>query len=206
MLNVWTGDGKGKSTSAFGLTMRAWGQGFNILIIQFLKGAEACEYGEIKTCLELNKIRPNSIKVIQSGSNKIVLEKNKTNKDKEEAESAFALMNLETSLNKYDLIIIDELLPVLQLDLLDFDLAYKWLKEKKKENLEIVITGRMSDKIKTRKIKDISELYSKIVCINHPFNTKCPDCLIEYNFRYHYCPECGKELITGKKARLGLEF
>jgi cob(I)alamin adenosyltransferase len=200
-INCWTGDGKGKSTSAFGLVMRAYGQGLNILVMQFLKGENACEYGEIKTCKKLG------IKVIQSGSNKIVLAKNKTDKDRNEAEDGFALLNSELNSNEYDLVIIDELLPVLQLDLLDFNMVYSWLKDHKKNSkFEIVITGRLYEKNKIRKIKDISDLYSKVVCINHPFNTKCRNCNIEFNFRYHYCPECGSELIAGKNAKLGIEY
>lgn len=200
IINAFTGDGKGKSTSAFGLVMRAHGQGLRVLVVQFLKGEEACNYGEVKVCNTLG------IKVLQTGSNRVVLEKNKTDKDMIEAEMGWVALLWEMGTATYDLVIIDELLPVLQLGLLDFDMVYKWLKEQRKGNCEIVVTGRMYDKVKTRKIKDICELYSKIVCINHPFNRKCPDCLVEYNFRYFYCPECGKELVEGKRARLGIEY
>ena len=189
------------STSAFGLIMRAHGNGLKPLVMQFLKGAEACEYGEVKTCKQLG------IYVIQSGSNKVVLAKNKTSQDIEEAEFGWQELNKELKLNHYDLVVIDELLPVLQLELLDFNMVYSWLKEQRKNgNFELVLTGRMYEKTKVRKMKDIADLFSKVVCINHPFNTKCKECNLEFSFRYHYCPECGSELVVGKKARIGIEY
>ena len=201
LINCWTGDGSGKSSSAFGHVMRAYGHNKKILVMQFLKGADAYKYGEIKTCKQLG------IKVIQSGSNKIVLAQNKSDQDIQEAEEGWKLLQEEVENNEYDLIVIDELLPVLQLDLLDFNMVLSWLKYIRKEgNCELLITGRMYEKSKLRRIKDISDLYSKLVCVNHPFNTKCKLCNVEYNFRFHYCPECGSELQESKKARLGVEY
>ena len=200
LINTWTGDGKGKSTSAFGLVMRAHGNGLKVLVMQFLKGAEACEYGEIKVCKRLG------IKVIQSGSNRIVLAKNKTEQDKIEAQLGWEMLQCELEKNNYDLVVIDELLPVLQLDLLDFDMVYKWLTEKRREDMELVLTGRMYEKAKIRKIKDISELYSLVICVNHPFNTRCTACNREFYFRFKYCPECGGELQESKQARRGIEY
>lgn len=204
LLNTWVGEGKGKSTSSFGLLMRAWGQGFNILLVQFLKGKDACNYGEITTCKELNKIRPRSIDIIQSGSNKIVLPLNKTNTDIIEAENCWNELLKITTENKYDLIIIDELLPCLQLELLPLDDVFAWLKNTKKHT-ELVITGRIYSQDIYNKLQKISDLMSEVKCINHPFNTKCEICGIEFSYRYNYCPLCSSQLKQSTKARLGIE-
>ena len=52
LLQVYTGDGKGKSTAAFGTVLRAWGRGFRICVIQFIK-AETGQWGEIKAAKKL---------------------------------------------------------------------------------------------------------------------------------------------------------
>ena len=52
LLIVNTGDGKGKSTAAFGMVLRAWGRGFRICVIQFIK-AETGQWGEIKAAKKL---------------------------------------------------------------------------------------------------------------------------------------------------------
>ncbi len=53
LLIVNTGDGKGKSTAAFGMVLRAWGRGFRICVIQFIK-AETGNWGEIKAAKKLD--------------------------------------------------------------------------------------------------------------------------------------------------------
>ena len=49
MIHVYTGDGKGKTTAAVGLAVRALGHGRNVLFVQFLKGGETGEVGELES-------------------------------------------------------------------------------------------------------------------------------------------------------------
>jgi cob(I)alamin adenosyltransferase len=198
-INVWYGDGSGKTTSALGKVMRAYGQGLNILVVQFLKGVGSCEYGELKTCEKLG------IKVIQTGSNKIVLESNKTPADILEAQEGWELLLSAIQCESYDLIVLDELLPVLQLNLLNFDAVIEWLLQMKK-SCNLIVTGRIYDRDKLNKIKDISDLMSKIECVRHPFNTRCKSCKIEFNYRFQFCPHCGKKLTACVGPRKGIEF
>ena len=65
LIMVHTGDGKGKTTAALGLAMRAWGDGLRVLILQFIKGG--WNYGELKTIEELGKLSEGRIRVEQCG-------------------------------------------------------------------------------------------------------------------------------------------
>ncbi|MBO6210034.1 MAG: cob(I)yrinic acid a,c-diamide adenosyltransferase, partial [Schwartzia sp.] len=61
---VHTGDGKGKTTAALGLALRAWGSGLRVLILQFIKGGQ--RYGELEAIKALKDVR-NTIEVRQCG-------------------------------------------------------------------------------------------------------------------------------------------
>lgn len=225
LIQTYTGSGKSKTTSALGLTFRALGRDWNILIVQFLKGDENTQYGEINTCTKFSK----QIKVIQSHSNfgsKIIMEHNKTDEDKKAVQSTWLSMIDELYLGKeriiysgeqgvnntidripYDMLVLDEVLPSLCLGLITQKQFFSFIEEIKKDkpNLEIVLTGRMWIESIYDKIKDISDLMSDSRCVKHYFNKHCPTCKRSFEYRSNYCPNCGKELVS-IKARLGVEF
>ena len=82
---IHTGDGKGKSTAAFGLALRAYGAGLNVLILQFIKGRQIS--GELKALELISKIpAENKIEIRQCGLG--FIDKNKIDEHKRAAESA----------------------------------------------------------------------------------------------------------------------
>ena len=79
LVHIYTGDGKGKTTSALGLAMRALGHGARVIMIQFMKGWDS--YGELKTALKLE-----GLEIIQTGRPDYVYKGSELPEDYEEAE------------------------------------------------------------------------------------------------------------------------
>ncbi len=205
-IQTYTGSGKGKTTSAFGLAFRSIAKNWKVFIVQFLKGDDNTEYGEIKTC----GLFQDKITIIQShNSNRIVMEHNKTSEDKELVQNTWSLMVEKLTLTEnnehpFNILILDEVLPALNLGLLTQKQFFDFIREKP-SNLELVLTGRIWSDSLYDKIKDISDLFSDIRCVKHYFDKHCEVCKRSFEYRSNYCPNCGATLIT-IPARKGIEF
>ena len=81
-IQVYTGNGKGKTTASLGLAMRALGRCWKVLIIMFTKGGD--DYGELKAFRELAPDIANNLKIVQAGLDRIVYIDNQNEKDREE--------------------------------------------------------------------------------------------------------------------------
>lgn len=160
-IQIYTGNGKGKTTASLGLTLRALGRNWKVLMVMFTKGQEN-DYGEIISFSNLNSQIKSKLKIIQSGLNRIVYKNNANAQDKEEALKAWNYTKKVISENCYDLIILDELNIVLDLGFIELEDVLQTLKNKPQE-LEIVITGRNAKK----ELIDIAHLVSEINPIKH---------------------------------------
>src|SRR5574344_2402829 len=81
-IQVYTGDGKGKTTASLGLAMRALGRNWKVLVIMFTKGGS--NYGELASFRNLSKEIKNNLTIEQAGLDRIVYANNK-NADDEKA-------------------------------------------------------------------------------------------------------------------------
>src|SRR5574344_1000131 len=81
-IQVYTGDGKGKTTASLGLAMRALGRNWKVLIIMFTKGGN--DYGELMSFKNLSPKIKNNLTIEQAGLNRVIYSHNKTNEDEEE--------------------------------------------------------------------------------------------------------------------------
>ena len=79
-IQVYTGNGKGKTTASLGLAMRALGRCWKVLIIMFMKGGD--DYGELNSFRNLSPEIAKNLTIIQAGPDKIIYQKNKTEADK----------------------------------------------------------------------------------------------------------------------------
>ncbi|MGM0365220.1 MAG: cob(I)yrinic acid a,c-diamide adenosyltransferase [Actinomycetota bacterium] len=137
---VNTGDGKGKTTAAFGLALRAAGHNLRVLILQFIKGPWVS--GEVKACRSI----PHIV-IKQLGSGFIKFKDGRPDIDQkliEEAEKAIAYAKEEIGAGKYDLIILDEINNMVDYGLVDADKLVDII-EKKPKDLILVLTGRNVD-------------------------------------------------------------
>ena len=153
MIQIYTGDGKGKTTAALGLALRAQGAGLKVYIGQFIKGKP---YSELKT---LKRI-PN-IKIEQYGKDCFIKHKPKQ-KDIDLANSGLRRAKQIIFKKEYDLIILDEINIALYLGLLGLDEVIDLLKHIPK-NIELVLTGRRAHP----RIIKLADLVSEIKEIKH---------------------------------------
>jgi cob(I)alamin adenosyltransferase len=131
---VLTGNGKGKTTSALGMALRASGQGLKVLILQFVKGGQF--YGELKALQEVEgvEIRPLGMGMLLNSRYGLEIHRQKAMLALEEAREAIRS-------GMYQMIILDEILFTVQARLLAEEDILSLLREKP-DNLHLVLTGR----------------------------------------------------------------
>lgn len=133
MIQVYTGNGKGKSTAAFGLALRAIGAGKRVFIAQFVKDMKYSE------CF-IEKYFPESIKIEQWGA-KCLLDREATTEDFSRAKEGLERCIEVLKEGKYDVVVMDELNIALYLKLLTVQDVLEALEHRNSE-CEIIITGR----------------------------------------------------------------
>lgn len=163
-IQVYTGNGKGKTTASLGLAMRALGRCWKVLIIMFTKGGD--DYGELNSFRNLSPEISKNLTIVQAGLDRIVYEQNKNADDEAEIKKGWELAKKAIQNDEYNLIILDEANIAIDLDLIDLDEVVEVLKNKP-EDMEIVLTGRNANK----KIIDLAHLVSEIKPIKHYWDT-----------------------------------
>ena len=163
-IQVYTGNGKGKTTASLGLAMRALGRCWKVLIIMFTKGGD--DYGELKAFRELAPDIANNLKIVQAGLDRIVYIDNQNEKDREEILKGWNLAKKAIENDEYQLIILDEANIAIDLGIFDVDEVVDVLKNKP-DNMEIVLTGRNAHP----KIIEIAHLVSNIEPVKHYWDT-----------------------------------
>jgi len=136
LIQVYTGDGKGKTTAALGLALRAAGAGLKVFIGQFVKGAE---YSEIKA---LRQLAPG-IAIKQYGRRCFIKDK-PDEEDIRLAQNGLGEMESVIQSGDYDLVILDEANIAVYYNLFSVDELLKVVQNRPKQ-VEIVITGRNAD-------------------------------------------------------------
>jgi len=132
-VQVYTGDGKGKTTAAFGLAMRAAGHGRRALVLQFMKADPT--WGEIVSARRLG------IDVEQVGLDHWVFKDRISPDDLAAAAAGFARARDLVVSGDYDVIVLDELVTAVFFELVPLDEVLRLLAEKP-PHVELVITGR----------------------------------------------------------------
>ena len=156
-IHIYTGDGKGKTTAALGLALRAVGAGLRVYIGQFIKEGK---FSELKA---LEKFKQN-ITVEQFGRKRFVGKK-LVEEDRQAAQNGLERVREIMRSGKYDLIILDEINIVLHYDLIDESDVIDMLKNRDEQNeqIEVVLTGRNAKK----NIIDCADLVTEMRKIKH---------------------------------------
>ena len=156
-LQVYTGDGKGKTTAAIGLAVRAMGAGMKVLFAQFLKKGDFSE---------INALRRfgDQIKIIQFGSGKFVRGRPK-NADFQRAQQGLKDIEKYMSSGRYDLVVLDEANVALHLGLLPLEDMLCFI-SRRPPWVELVLTGRNAPE----EIKNAADLVSECRLVKHYFS------------------------------------
>ncbi len=163
-IQVYTGNGKGKTTASLGLAMRALGRNWKVLIVMFTKGGD--DYGELNSFRNLAPKISENLTIIQAGLDRIVYTKNKSEADYIEIKKGWELAKKAIINDEYNLIILDEANIALDLELIDLSEMLGVLKSKP-QDMEIVLTGRNAKP----EIVEIAHLVSEINPIKHYWDT-----------------------------------
>lgn len=156
-LAVFTGNGKGKTTAALGLAMRAAGQGFNICVIQFVKGNRHC--GEHKAAERFG----GRIEFHVMGKG-FTWESKDLEEDIKAAAEAWQFAKDIINSGNYEMVILDELTYLSRYEIVSEDEIVKFLSEKP-EDLHVVVTGRHAGKA----LIDAADLVTEMREIKHPY-------------------------------------
>ena len=156
LVQVYTGDGKGKTTAAIGLGIRAVGKGFKVFMVQFLKGRH---YGEVETIKRLG----DDFTLVQSGLDSFVKKGEPTAEDLRLAHEGLELARKAIMSGEYDIVILDEVNVAVELGVLTVDEVLP-LVEGKPSTVELVLTGRYAPEEFCGKADLITEMKSVRHC------------------------------------------
>jgi cob(I)alamin adenosyltransferase len=157
---VYTGDGKGKTTAALGMALRAVGRGWRVLMIQFGKGS--WHYAELDSSQRLApefEILPMGL-----GFFKILDDRHSESEHREAAEKASDSVRAKMSSGEYDLLILDEINGMFGAGLLELEPLLGLLDERPRD-LSIVLTGRNAP----QELIERADLVTEMREIKHPY-------------------------------------
>jgi cob(I)alamin adenosyltransferase len=164
LVEVYTGDGKGKTTAALGLALRACGQGLKSYMIQFMKGE--IYYGELGAAKDL----PNGcLTIIQMGRPDFVSKENPEPIDVELAQKALELAREIIEAAEHDILILDEVNVAMDFGLISTGDVLQLIDEKPPE-MELILTGRYAPQA----IIDRADLVTEMKEIKHPYMRGIP--------------------------------
>lgn len=157
LIYVFTGDGKGKTTAAVGQAVRAAGQGWKVLIVQFVKQIIS---GEVEPLKKIGvEVYPMGMGYVG-----IMTDKKKVAQHIQAAEKALDFAKNKAAEGNFDLLVLDEINNSVSLGLLDVEEVLEFLKSKPK-NLSVILTGRDVP----GEFIEVADLVSEVKDVKHPF-------------------------------------
>lgn len=157
MLHMYQGDGKGKTTAAFGLALRELAYQKNVLIIQFLKNGTS---GEMKAIAMFDHVTQYANERIE----KFYFQMNDKEKEVFAQDQQQLWKHFKEEYTSYDYIVLDEILDVIQLGLLQDDEVVQVLKAASKQK-EIVVTGRKG----SNNLTELCDYHTEMLAHKHPY-------------------------------------
>lgn len=156
LVMINTGEGKGKSTAAFGLAMRAWGQGKRVLILQFIKSGG--DWGELKALARLDGLEVRSL-----GKGFVLGGKDQA-PHRQAARQAWEQVQQEALSGQWDLIVLDELCVAMKYEFITIEEAAELI-QSRPASLHLLITGRYCP----QELMDMADMVTEMRKIKHHY-------------------------------------
>ena len=158
LVQIFTGDGKGKTSAALGAVLRALGQGLRAYVVFFMKGGYP--YGECRILSQL----PN-VNTARFGLTTFCDPANVKPEEKEQAKQALTAAREAMLSGNYDLVVLDEVNVAVAWKLVDLDEVIKLI-EDKPPAVELILTGRFAD----ARLVQMADLVTECLKIKHPYD------------------------------------
>lgn len=159
---VYTGKGKGKTTAALGMALRAIGYDYKVCMIQFIKGS--WHYGEMTSS---KRLEPEfELTAVGKGFVGIMDDKSPIEDHKKIADEALVIAKEKITSEKYNIVILDEINYAVNLGLVKIDDVLK-LVQTKPSNVNLVLTGNHA----RDEIIEVADLVTEMREIKHPFKS-----------------------------------
>lgn len=163
LVMVITGNGKGKTTAAFGQALRAIGQGYRVFVLQFMKGKK---YGEF---IAAEKYLPR-LTIHMSGLDSFVMRNNPAAIDIEWAQKGLDAARKAIKSGKYDMVILDEINVALDFKLIALPEVIELIKNMP-ASLDLILTGRYAPP----EIIELADTVSEVKEIKHHYSSGIKD-------------------------------
>jgi len=157
LVQIYTGDGKGKTTAAFGLAMRACGRGWKVLILQFLKGRESGE--------RIAAEQIDGLEVTNFGSPDFIRKGEISPASHRAATEGFRRAQEAVRSGRFDMVILDEINMAVDFGLIPVDGLVRLMRQRP-ESVELVLTGRSAHPDLVAE----ADLVSEMMDIKHPYH------------------------------------
>lgn len=157
LVQVYTGNGKGKTTAALGLALRAMGNGLKVAMVQFMKSDQY--YGEYR----ISQMLPD-LTLLPMGRSCLVYEGKAKQEDYDAAADALEKAKELLHSGKYDMVIMDEVNVAVHMGLVDVDKVVDVIKGRP-PRVELVLTGRYAP----QEVLDLADLVTEMRMIKHPY-------------------------------------
>ena len=163
LVQVYTGNGKGKTTAALGLALRAVGHEMKVLVVQFMKGN--VQYGELES---VKKLSPH-LTLKQVGRETFISKRNPDPKDSQLAQEGFSIAKKAIQEKEYDIVILDEINLAIDYGLIPLDDLLRLI-DSKPDTIELILTGRNVN----HEILERADLITEMVDRKHYYDKGVP--------------------------------
>ena len=160
LIHIYTGNGKGKTTAALGITVRAAGWGQKVLLVQFLKGRLSGEVNLLQGIPGITLLRAEKIEKFSWDMDE---EERRITRDRHD--KLLDTVRVQLSASAFDLLILDEALGACSVELLSEEALLSFLCDKP-QALEVVLTGRAP----SEKLLDMADYVTEMCMIKHPYD------------------------------------
>lgn len=157
LVQVFTGEGRGKTSAALGTVVRALGNGLRVFIVAFMKAGRPSGEWQLLSGL-------SNITIARFGTDVFVDSRNVTSEDREQAAQALRAAREAMLSGEYDLVVLDEVNVAVAWKLVALDEVLR-LMEDRPAKVELILTGRSADK----EIIRAADLVTEMLNIKHPY-------------------------------------